>query len=122
MQLEQLEAKSDHRGTLVEAFKLPNDGQVFYVIAKPNETRGNHYHLRKTETFVVVYGSAEIQVKDRDTGTVMKAELGGQNPMSVTIIPNNTHRITANDEGCIFLVWCNEQFNGEDPDTFPEEL
>lgn len=122
MQLEQLEAKSDHRGTLVEAFKLPDDGQVFYVIAKPNETRGNHYHLRKTETFVVIYGSAEIQVKDRDTGTVMKAELGGQNPMSVTVTPNNTHCITANDEGCVFLVWCSEQFDGEDPDTFPEEL
>lgn len=122
MQLEQLEAKSDYRGTLVEAFKLPTDGQVFYVIAKPYESRGNHYHIRKTETFIVIYGSAEIQVKDRSKGTIMKAELGGQNPMAVTVAPNNTHSITASDEGCIFLVWCDEQLNPEDTDTFPEEI
>lgn len=122
MQLDKLETKSDRRGTLVEAFKLPTDGQIFYVIAKPNETRGNHYHLRKTEHFLVIWGSAVIQAKDRETDTVMKLEVGGQNPMRVTISPNNTHNITASDEGCIFLVWCDEQFNPEDADTYPEEI
>lgn len=122
MQLEQLEAKSDYRGTLVEAFKLPSDGQVFYVVAKPNETRGNHYHTHKIEHFLVIWGSAEIQAKDRETGTVMKLEVGGQNPIRVTISPNNTHNITASDEGCIFLVWCDKQFDPEDTDTFKEEI
>jgi UDP-2-acetamido-2,6-beta-L-arabino-hexul-4-ose reductase len=120
--LEPLETKSDRRGTLVEAFKLPNDGQIFYVIAKPSETRGNHFHLRKTEHFLVLWGSAQIQAKDRETGTVMKVELGGQNPMTATIAPNTTHNITSSEEGCIFLVWCDEQYNEADSDTYPEEI
>lgn len=122
MDLKQLETKSDSRGTLVEAYKLPNDGQLFYVIAKPNQMRGNHYHERKTEHFLVIYGSAEIVVKNRETNDVMKVEVSGSKPMKVTVSPNHTHNITATSEGCIFLVWCDEQFNEEDPDTFPEEI
>lgn len=122
MELEKLEVKSDYRGSLVEAYKLPNDGQVFYVIAKPHESRGNHYHLRKTEHFLVIWGSAEISVKDRTTNDVMNVEVTGQKPMLVTVTPNNTHRIVASDEGAIFLVWANEQFDETDPDTYPEEI
>lgn len=122
MKLEKLEVKSDYRGSLVEAFKLPNDGQVFYVMAKPHESRGNHYHLRKTECFLVIWGSAEITVKDRLTGDVMNVETSGQKPLLVTVTPNNTHRLTASDEGAIFLVWADEQFNKDDPDTYPEEV
>lgn len=122
MNLEPLEVKTDRRGSLVEAFKLPTDGMLFYVIANPNETRGNHYHERKTEHFLVIYGSATIQVKDRTTDDSMNIKVGGQKPMVVTVTPNHTHNITADEEGCIFLVWCDEQFNEEDPDTFPEEI
>lgn len=122
MDLKTLDPKTDRRGTFVEAYKLPNDGQVSYVTTLPNELRGNHYHLRKTERFLVIWGSAEIQSRDRNTGNVMKVEVNGNKPMSVTIPPNNTHNITASDEGCIFLVWCDEQFNKSDPDTYPEEV
>lgn len=122
MELEKLEVKSDYRGSLVEAYKLPNDGQVFYVIAKPYESRGNHYHLRKTEHFLVIWGSAEISVKDRITNDVMNVEVTGQKPLLVTITPNNTHRIVASDEGAILLVWASEQFDEADPDTYPEEI
>lgn len=121
MKLDKLEAKKDRRGTLIEAFKLPSDGQVFYVVSEPGETRGNHYHLRKTEHFVVMYGSAEIQSKDRATGNIMKVELSGDQPMIVSIYPNNTHNFYSKD-GAMFLVWCDEQFNSDDPDTYPEEI
>lgn len=122
MHLETLEPKHDERGTLVEAFKFPNDGQLFYVVAKPHETRGNHYHKHKTENFLVIYGSAEIVSKDRDSSNVMKVTVNGNNPISVKIPPNNTHSITASDEGCIFLVWVDELFNPDDPDTIKEEV
>ena len=122
MNIEPLEVKKDDRGSLVEAFKLPTDGQVFYVVANPHQTRGNHYHLRKTEHFLVIYGSAEVQVKDRDSGNLMKIETAGNKPMVVTVTPNHTHNITSTDEGCIFLVWCDEQFDEADPDTYPEEI
>lgn len=122
MDLQKLEVKTDDRGSLVEAFKFPEDGQLFYVIASPNETRGNHYHLRKTETFLVVYGSAEMTVKDRTTDDVIKVTLSGGRPMTVKVVPNHTHLITADSEGAIFLVWVDEQFNPDDPDTFMEEI
>lgn len=121
MKLEKLEVKEDKRGSLVEVFKLPNDGQIFYITVNPGEMRGNHYHLRKHEFFCVINGSAVISSKDRETGTVMKVETGGQNPMTVEITPNCTHNITS-DNGCMCLVWTNEQFNPNDPDTFSEEL
>ena len=121
MKLEKLTPNVDRRGILVEAFKMPNDGQVFYVIAEAGETRGNHYHLRKTEHFVVVDGTAEIHSKDRETGNIMKVELSGDSPMCVTIPPNNTHYFYSKF-GAIFLVWCDEVFNKDDPDTFAEEI
>lgn len=122
MNLEPLTIKSDERGSLVEAFKLPSDGQVFYVVAPPNQSRGNHYHVRKTEHFLVIWGSAEMQVKDRETGDLMKVIVTGEKPMKITVVPNNTHVITATDEGCMFLVWCDEQYDEEDADTYPEEI
>lgn len=122
MDLKPLETKQDYRGLLVEAFKFPNDGQVFYVIANPNETRGNHYHIRKTEHFLVIYGSAVISVRDRVTGDVMYVEASGSKPIVATVSPNNTHSITAKEDGAIFLTWVDEQFNPDDPDTYPEEI
>lgn len=122
MDLQNREVKKDRRGSLVEAFKFPNDGQVFYVIANPNESRGNHYHERKTEHFLVMYGSAVITVKNRDTNDMMRVEVSGYKPMEVTVAPNHTHSITATAEGAIFLVWCDEIFNKDDPDTYPEEI
>lgn len=122
MDLKKLEVKSDSRGSLVEAFKLPNDGQLFYVVCKPNEIRGNHYHLRKTEKFLVIYGEAEISVKDRDTGDVMKVKTNGNNPMVVTVVPNHTHCMTATEEGAIILAYVDELFDEDNPDTYPEEI
>ena len=122
MQLEHLDPKVDQRGTLVEAYKFPNDGQLFYILINPNETRGNHYHTRKIETFVVIYGTADISAKDRDTGTVMTVNMSGLNPMSVKVMPNNTHNVTAGRDGCILLAWTNEIFNPDDPDTYGEEI
>ena len=122
MQIEQLEVHEDERGILVEAFKFPKDGQVFSVIANPNETRGNHYHTRKIEEFLVIYGSATIEARDRETGHKMKVEVSGTNPLRVKIMPNHTHAITASSQGAVFIVWANEIFDKKDPDTFGEEL
>lgn len=122
MELKRLEMKSDTRGSLVEAFKLSSNGQVFYIIVNPRESRGNHYHLRKTETFLVIYGSAVMRVKDRVTGHVITTEVNGTDPMSMKVVPNNTHMLTATAEGAIAIVWCNEQFNENDPDTYMEEI
>lgn len=122
MDLKNLEVKDDIRGSLVEAYKLPSDGQVFYVISNPGETRGNHYHLRKTESFVVIYGSATISVRNRETHDLMKVEVSGFKPMKVTISPNYTHNITAGEDGAIIIAWVDELYDENDPDTIAEEI
>lgn len=122
MNLEALETHPDERGLFVEAYKLPHDGQISYVIINPYETRGNHFHTRKTEKFLVVGGSAIIKSRDRVTGDVMKVEVSGFKPIVVTIPPDNTHSITATDEGCICMIWCDEQYDEKNPDTVPEEF
>ena len=122
MNLEKLVRHDSRGGSFTEMFKLPNDGQVSCLIIDKNETRGNHYHERKTEVFCVMYGSATIRVRDRKTGTVMNVELHGDNPMTVAIHPDNTHSITALSGGAVVAIWCDEQFNEEDPDTIAEEV
>lgn len=122
MNLEPLELKVDSRGVFVEAWRLPNDGQISYITIYPKETRGNHYHERKTERFLVISGSAEFQIKDRQTGNIVKVSVTGLQPMVVTIVPNHTHNVTASDEGCVCLIWCDEQYDDEDSDTIREEL
>lgn len=122
MDLKKLDLKIDDRGVFVEAWRLPNDGQISYITIYPLETRGNHYHERKTENFLVLSGSAEFQIKDRETGNINKVSVTGLQPMTVKIIPNHTHTVTATDEGCVCLIWCDEQFNDKDADTIKEEL
>lgn len=122
MNLEPLSPTVDERGAFMEAFHLPHDGQVSVLTVNPAETRGNHYHERKTEHFLIVAGSAEFQVKDRESGNVMRVAVSGQNPMAVTISPNHTHNLTAGSEGCICIIWCDEQYDEADSDTFAEEI
>lgn len=121
MKIEELEAIVDNRGTLVEAFKHEG-GQIHYIVINPNMTRGNHYHLRKNEEFIVVAGRATISVRNRDNGDVIHCEANASRPLKVSIFPNHTHRITADSDGAVVVSWNNEIFNPDDPDTYPEEI
>ena len=120
MQLEKLVTNEDDRGMFVEVFKEP--GQVSYIYTEPGYTRGNHYHLRKIEKFVVVGGVMEVKVKDRVKGTEMNVIASSGDPMMITIHPNNTHMLQALDVPSLCMVWCSEAYNEDDPDTYSEEL
>lgn len=122
MNLTKLTPHSDQRGQFVEAFQLPHDGQIAYLRCYANESRGNHYHLRKTEHFLVVAGVMEFAVKDRGSGVVMKAVISADKPLVVTVTPNHTHMLTAIDGDAVCMIWCDEQYNEADNDTYPEEL
>ncbi len=120
MQLESLEKKSDSRGFLVEAFS--ELGSIVYMHSYPDELRGNHYHLRKVEKFICVAGDCTITSKDRDTGSIMKVETCAEQPLQISVYPNNTHNIVAGVDGCVILTWVSEAFNPDDPDTYQEEI
>jgi UDP-2-acetamido-2,6-beta-L-arabino-hexul-4-ose reductase len=121
--IKKLEKKIDKRGELVEVFKFPEIGQVFYIITKPGVTRGNHYHKRKIEKFCVIEGFAELVIKNKNSGEIKKINLSGDSPTVVSIPPNHIHNIKNIGEIDMFLlVWVNEIFNPSEPDTYAENI
>ena len=122
MKVEPLEGKSDERGVLVEAFDLPTDGQIFYLKIAPNAVRGNHYHKRKTEVFLVVEGTAVLRARERKTGIIGEVTLRSDEPTAVSVHPGYTHSIAALSEGAIVVVWSNTRYNPNSRDTYAEEV
>jgi len=120
---QKLEIKSDPRGSLLEVFKSPEWGQVFYSTSKPGITRGNHYHTRKLEKFCVIEGQAMIRMRNRQTGEMIEKKVSGAEPEVVDMILGWTHNITNTGEGEMkLLVWISEVYDPADPDTFAEEV
>lgn len=120
---EKLEVKRDERGELVELFKAPGFGQVFYSTSKPGVVRGNHYHTRKVEKFCVIEGGAKIRLRNRETGEVKEFSVLGSAPELVEMPINWTHNIeNTGDNEMRLMVWVNEVFDPDNPDTFPEEV
>lgn len=121
--VDQLERKEDPRGTLIEVFKMTNDGQVFYSTSKPGIIRGNHYHTRKIERFCVIEGEATIRLRNRVTNEIREFQVSGDKPQVVTMLINWTHNIkNTGTKEMKLMVWTNEIFNFQDPDTYPEEV
>lgn len=118
-----LEIKSDERGNFVEVFKIPGFGQVSYSTTKPGIIRGNHYHTRKKEIFCVIEGEAKIRQRNRETNEIEKKIVSGNAPELVEIKLNWTHNIQniGNNEMKL-LIWANEIFDSNNPDTFYEEV
>lgn len=120
---EKLEIKSDNRGSLMEIFKIPSFGQVFYSVSKPGMIRGNHYHIRKKELFCVIEGRAKITLRNRETGQKEEYVVDGVEPELVEMKIGWTHNIeNIGNSEMKLLAWVNEIFNPKDPDTFYEEV
>lgn len=114
--------KRDDRGYLIELFKIPGVGQIFYSTSKPGITRGNHYHLRKRERFCVIEGSAKIRLRNRETGEIKEYLVSGDTPEIVDMPIHWTHNITnVGDNEMKLIVWISEVFDLKDPDTYREE-
>jgi UDP-2-acetamido-2,6-beta-L-arabino-hexul-4-ose reductase len=116
-------AHGDPRGVFVEMLKTPDAGQFSYFTAHPGITRGGHYHHSKTEKFLVVRGSARFRFRHMVSGAFHQLFTTGEKPEIVETIPGWTHDITnvGNDE-MIVLLWANEIFERDRPDTYACEL
>lgn len=118
-----LKKNTDQRGTFVETIKTSLGGQFSFSTTLPGVTRGNHYHTRKIERFIVIKGKAIIELRRIGTPDVLRFELNGEHPSFVDMPVWYTHNITnsGNDE-LITLFWINEFFDPNDPDTFFENV
>lgn len=109
----------DPRGVFVEMLKTQDSGQFSYFTAHPGITRGGHYHHTKTEKFLVIKGEARFKFRHMDSGESYELVTRGDKAEIVETVPGWTHDITniGSDE-MIVMLWANEIFDRERPDTF----
>jgi UDP-2-acetamido-2,6-beta-L-arabino-hexul-4-ose reductase len=113
----------DDRGSLFEAVKSLNGGQTFISTTKPGITRGNHYHLKKIERFLVLKGEAKIQIRRLFSDEIKEFAVSGREPVIIDIPTLHTHNITnTGHEELTTLFWAHEIFNPASPDTFAEPV
>ncbi len=108
----------DARGVFVEMIKTPDAGQFSFFTAHPGITRGGHYHHTKTEKFLVIKGRARFGFRNMLTNEVHQLETHGERPQVVDTIPGWAHDITnIGNEEMVVMLWANEIFDLENPDT-----
>jgi len=108
----------DERGVFVEMLKTPDAGQFSYFTAHPGVTRGEHYHHTKTEKFLVIKGRARFGFRHMLTNERYEVLTSGDKPQVVETVPGWTHNITnIGEDEMIVMLWANEIFDRERPDT-----
>lgn len=113
----------DARGVFVEMLRTRDSGQFSFFTARPGVTRGGHYHHAKTEKFLVLKGRARFRFFNMDSGEFHALETHGDESMIVETVPGWSHDITnIGDEEMICMLWANELFDQDRPDTFARPL
>lgn len=119
-----LKMNCDERGSFTELLKTTNCGQISVNISKPGITKGQHWHNTKWEFFIVVAGTALIQQRKVDTDEVLEFKVSGENIQAVHMLPGYTHNIInlSETEDLVTVMWANEAFDPEHPDTYFEPV
>ena len=121
-----LKMNVDDRGSFTELVHTLNAGQVSINISKPGITKGQHWHNTKFEQFIVVKGHGLIQQRNLNDpeGKVMEWEVDGDHIQAVHMLPGYTHNIInlSDTEDLVTVMYCNEIFNPNKPDTFFEPV
>ena len=113
----------DARGSFTEFLRTPERGQVSVNISKPGIVKGNHWHNSKNEKFLVVSGRGVIRFRKPDEETVYEYFVSGDKLEVVDIPTGYTHNIENLGEGdMVTLMWANEAFDPENPDTIYLEV
>lgn len=114
-----LETHADARGSFTEFLRTPDRGQVSVNVARPGVVKGNHWHHTKNEKFLVVSGEAVIRFRKLDEAEVIEYRVSGSSLRVLDIPPGYTHNIeNIGDTDLVTVMWANEAFNPEQPDTF----
>ena len=119
-----LKMNEDARGSFTELLKTEKCGQFSVNISKPGITKGQHWHHSKWEFFIVVSGHGLIQMRKIGTDEVWNFEVTGENIQAIHMLPGYTHNIInlSETENLVTLMWANESFDPNHPDTYFEEV
>lgn len=117
-----LDMKCDARGSFTELLKTEKCGQFSVNVSLPGITKGQHWHNTKWEFFIVVSGRGLIQQRKIGTDEVLNFEVSGDKIEAVHMLPGYTHNIInlSDTENLVTLMWANELFDPNKPDTFFE--
>ena len=119
-----LKMNVDDRGSFTELVHTLNAGQVSINISKPGITKGQHWHNTKWEFFIVVAGHGLIQERKLGTDEIIEFEVSGDNIQCIHMLPGYTHNIInlSDTENLVTVMYCNEIFNPNKPDTYFEPV
>ena len=119
-----LKMNIDSRGSFTELLKTSSHGQFSVNVSKPGITKGQHWHNSKWEFFIVVSGRGLIQERKIGSDEIIEFEVSGDNIQAVRMLPGYTHNIInlSDKENLVTLMWANEMFDPNHPDTYFEEV
>lgn len=119
-----LKMNTDERGSFTELLKTEKCGQFSVNISKPGITKGKHWHNSKWEFFIVVSGHGLIRERRIGSDEAIEFEVSGEKIEALHMLPGYTHEIInlSDTENLVTVMWANEQFNPNDPDTFFEPV
>lgn len=113
----------DERGMFAEMLKTKDSGQFSFFTAKPGVTRGGHYHHSKTEKFLVVQGEARFGFRHVVSEETHEIVVTGKELKIVETVPGWSHDITnIGTEEMIVMLWANEIFDPDNPDTIAHKV
>ena len=119
-----LKMNVDARGSFTELLRTTTNGQFSVNISKPGITKGQHWHHTKWEFFMVVSGEGLIQQRKIGSDEVLDFYVSGREITAVHMLPGYTHNIInlSKDQDLVTVMWANESFDPNHPDTFYEEV
>ena len=119
-----LKMNIDGRGSFTELMRTGYHGQFSVNISKPGITKGQHWHHSKWEMFIVVAGHALVQERRIGSDEVIEYEVTGENMQAIQMLPGYTHNLInlSSTEDLVTIVWANESFDPEKPDTYYEKV
>ena len=119
-----LKMNVDDRGSFTELLKTLDHGQISVNISKPGITKGQHWHNSKWEFFIVVSGHGLIQERKLGTDEIREFEVSGDRIQAVHMLPGYTHNIInlSETQELVTVMWANELFDPERPDTYWEKV
>ena len=119
-----LKMNTDPRGSFTELLRTAQCGQMSVNISKPGITKGEHWHHSKWEFFMVVAGHGLIQERKIGSGEILNFEVSGEHIEAVHMLPGHTHNIInlSDTENLVTVMWCNECFDPDRPDTYAEKV
>jgi len=114
-----LKMNVDNRGSFTEFIRTPDRGQVSVNVSKPGITKGNHWHHSKNEKFLVVKGEGVIRFRQVGSEEIIEYPVSGDTLTVVDIPTGYTHNIeNVGDTDMVTVMWANESFNPDKPDTY----